>query len=106
MDSYEQQQELEEYDRAKYQDTYPKEVMEEIKEHRGLLDQAFNLYSFSVLLNEENKTAVAETALYRVQEMKIAELAKERDLLRGEVMSVRTTTTSFKKSEETADKRI
>jgi hypothetical protein len=92
--------EIEEFTENLEADFYPKAATKALETQKGLLHEAFNFYSFGVDINRENSNQVSDHVVYRLMEKRIADLIKEKEDLKNEVITARNTVKTFKRNEE------
>ena len=84
----------------------PKRTQKKIKNAKGLLDDAFSFYSFTVELNQINKNEIMNKVYNRLLEKSMIEEALAKDILTKEVESSRKMVKQFKKTEEESGRII
>ena len=71
-----------------------------------MLTQPFAFYSFGVSINAEQSKEIMDQSYPRSLEARILDLIEEKDVINGELTSIRKMIKTFKATEEQSNKKI
>ena len=91
----EEQEGLDELERIEMMQQVPKKAAKQITQAKGVLDQVFSFYSFSVELNKENSNHIMNSVYNRLLEKRIVEEHMASTMINSELASSRKMTKGF-----------